>query len=93
MNKARLQDYLGMTDFDITNMPVDLYFLHERINNNEKHQEANVPKQTDPKPLPEVLPNTLQKYSYNGFNAKLPQTAISQSLNYSKIINFENTSK
>lgn len=81
MNIELLKKYLEETEFNISSLPVDLYCLQERINNENKSNKDVVRE----KPLTPVLPNELKKYDYRGINHLMPIAPISQIFDLTKI--------
>lgn len=90
MKKPILYDYLDKVQFALKYMPIDLYFLHERLSN-EKTEDLDENKINVSNF--EIIPNILKKYDYSGNNIAVPTGPLSQIFNHKKIIKIENSSK
>lgn len=89
MNKFLLDDYLKKIDISIKYFPIDLYFLHERINRNKGEKKDEITNSFNS----EIVPNTLKKYDYSGYFISIPTSPLSQVLNHKKLIKIESASK
>jgi hypothetical protein len=89
--KHLILKYIEKSKITVENLPVDLYFIQERINRKKDINKESISNLK----LDEVVftPNILKRYKYNGLYHNIPHCPISQVFNHEKFLDFENISK
>lgn len=85
-----LYNYLDKIEMGLEYLPIDLYFIQERISNDDSSRtNSDVLDYSNV----DIVPNILTKIDYLGSFIAVPTHPLSQILNHEKFINIENISK